>query len=79
MEFKTIVETVFIKDLDTHAYILEGGEIWIQLEPGKNYLKHTFMYSPLAEKYGKHYADKVVKVFDALNKRYEDKLKNKKY
>jgi len=73
MNIKKILEIVFLPDWNTHAYICEGGDIWIQLMPGRCFNKEKFIKSQITfSQMGTPYKVKVIELFDALTQYYED-------
>jgi hypothetical protein len=76
MDFKKVLEIVFIPKWSTHAYICEGGDIWVQVQLGKCYNRHLFLNDPLSDIDANGlYKKRVLGLFDELEEYYKTKYK----
>jgi hypothetical protein len=76
MDIKEVLETVFIPEWSTHAYICKGGEVWIQLQMGKCFLRRKFLIDPLSDMdQNGSYKKRVLELFDELDEYYKTKYR----
>jgi len=76
MDLKKVLEIVYIPSFSTHAYICEGGEIYIQLQLGKCYTRNEFLNSESFKFLNVKSMQTRLSLFDELSKYYSNKYEN---
>jgi len=77
MEIKKIIETVFLPEWGSPAYICEGGNIYIELTAGRWYNKQEFLNNELWKTFNELFTRPRLETFEELEKYYKDKYESK--
>ncbi len=75
MDFKEVIEILFLPKWSTHAYICKDGDIWVQLQLGKCYNRQKFVDDPSFESYNEKFIQLRLDLFDELDEYYKTKYK----
>jgi hypothetical protein len=72
-KIEEVIETVFLPDLGTFAYICKGGKIYIQLQVGRFFDKKSFKNNPVFKGFNKEFKAPRFKLFKDLETYYKKK------
>ena len=63
---KSVLEIVYIEEYNTHAYVCENGDIYIQLMMGRCFNRQQFLDSPMYKNNNDKYKNERLNLYDCL-------------
>ena len=72
MEIKTLLETVYLPDWSTHAYICKDGTVYVEIMPGRRFTKDEFIEHEKDNGHNKEFMETRMKLFDDLQDYYNE-------